>query len=50
MYGVGTGGYYWSSTEDDSSSAYYLYFSTDGSVDPQDDSYKYRGFQVRCVK
>lgn len=43
---VGTNGYYWSSTlnSDNTDDAYYFRV---GVVDPQNDSYRYRGFSVR---
>ena len=46
--GVGIGGYYWSSTPK-SSYAYRLYFNS-GSISPENDSNRYSGFSVRCVR
>ena len=45
----GTDGYYWSSTAYSSSTyAYYFYYRTSYTY-PQHNSYKYYGFNVRCV-
>ena len=48
LYNVGTRGYYWSSSVYNTSSSYRLYFNTP-NVYPQDSSYKYCGFAVRCI-
>ena len=50
LYYQGSYGYYWSSTQEDATNAYYLYFRSDGSVNPQGNSSKYYGRAVRCVK
>ena len=50
---VGSGGYYWSVTPDPSSSSnvYYLYFYSNGSVNPSYSSYyRYSGRAVRCLQ
>ena len=46
---VGTNGRYWSVTPS-AHYAYSLYFSTDRTVNPSNDSYRASGYSVRCVK
>ena len=47
-YSVGSFGCYWSITPF-GSNAYYLYFSS-GYIDPENDSDRFNGFSVRCVR
>ena len=47
--GVGSNGYWWSSTVYNTYYSYNLYVYSGGYVYPQYNSYKYRGFAVRCV-
>lgn len=46
---VGSYGVYWSSVVGGSSDAFYLYFHSDGNVDPQRSYDRDYGFSVRCV-
>jgi uncharacterized protein (TIGR02145 family) len=46
----GSDAYYWSQSETSATYGYYLSFSTDGNVHPQDFNYKNYGFLLRCVR
>ena len=46
----GSWAYYWSATEDNAACARNLNFDTGGLINPQNWSYKYYGFTLRCVR
>ena len=46
---VGDGGYYWSASPSNNR-AYYLYFSSNGDVNPSNDYYRADGQSVRCLQ
>ena len=50
LNGRGVSASYWSQSEFSSTHAYFLYFSSNDNVDPQDNDYKYYGRTLRCVK
>ena len=50
FYGVGEFGYWWSSTEYDSDVAWGRYLNYDVGNVGRNDSYKARGFSVRCLR
>ena len=49
LYSVGNCGDYWSDSPY-SSNAYYLYFGSDGNVNPSSYNYRANGFSVRCLQ
>ena len=50
LYRSGRNGCYWSVTPSSSYYAYYLYFYSNGNVNPTNSNYRSNGYSVRCLK